>query len=1608
MSSTSSSIAAAAAATGELASLFSIFGATLLNGEDRGEEEGEPFASSEVTGEARGLITFSMTLLIELRELGLFSLFKGAREFLQMGVCKELRGLSCLRDIEEREGGGVASTTLFATHKAWRRAALQDGLRGLGSPMELLEFMRLEELHRQEQEGREGLREFRELGCLSYMRDFQLLLCSSCSLAVNPLNIKGHVLKHCPPFIKGKEKRAFTSKAIRFIASSFVVSSLRESHFLILLSSALSPPLRPFKELSMKGELYACSIASHCCVIRSTLYYIKRHIREEHKPLLRNMDMNRCYRVIARGQALEENRFFFGVTATLEETGKGREGGRAQGGAMGEQREGDEGLSLAPSSSLSPPRHPLHRVDSSYSSEGEGADLDPFKLASSSFLEELKEKEDSYHGGEVPFSLSNQEKYSTFQTKTRYLEFVARRDKQVLKGLVAPLAKAEAGGGGVLGILVDHLTEMLYLSLEKSLLLSRVHLNLLNSFQLNVTRNKGFKPLLEARSRVLYFNFFASFLTFLLRSYKDKGCRALRLYALPPTLCKCLGELEGLAALKLRGEQEGEDGDRGRRERARLYSIQKSLSLRLNKQKLKNFDLEALSDDEDDKDEEEEDDNGIEGGGGGRQRKALLLLPLPLPPHPPRSASILDRVVSLSKDDDATSASIKRKLLGLLISLFKQETNLYLFKSPIHSFLACKSIREDLSMRDSLDFSQFYSKFIYCSQLIVIEYAFSYVISRGDEASSLTSIIRDMMSSCFHNGAPTPLGEILNNRSYCFKVNKELSSLSSIIISSTIRETLSYKKVTISVDDLRQLFREAILTPSQVLREKLLLGLPHEEYRHVSLEEFSAVEDASSTAPYKCFRDFHPTCPKNNALIRDYILREPLQRARFFMTGKEDKLVLSPIAVRAYMRDVKEFLKLCLLMVHYTSGLPLRGTELTTLRFLNSYKDKREMFLDKASHLFVLNISYYKGREQREKETSNIRYLCREASRVFLLYITLVSPFVGFLNLASMPSRSAYKRLLPLSCYFFCHEKQILTSRELSIKLSTFSNLVLGQRIGIQVYRQLIVAVVREFMGEALDGETLTLGEEATPTSSRGRDSFRDIRALQMNHSTTTEEFNYGRSASTFVNVKEGVQRRHLEFCLRFFAYFHILNLSADPPHPFASALGDRGHRGGPKTAQGSMLALRFQKGAASSLPSTTSSSSGSRKHLRGRSSITSALQNNLIVKRVRVRVDELNNMSSSSTSASPTLLHLLQEFLNDPLASFRVREQELLVRAILLKVPYILAILPTNGGKSLSYLLTASLATSNVSIIILPLVGLKQDIKGRATAFNIPCVAYEEGPRGLGQGVEASSLILISIETMVREDFVFYLRNLIEDSKLDRIIVDECHLLLSSSSYRSIMYRFIEILLLPTQFVFLTGTLPFAYEVELKQTLKLESLSVIRAPTSRGDISYNMRLYTSPSDEEHIEEVRAYVEAYKRELRGLGDKILIFCPTVPSIVEMGEALGCPVYHSSLEGKEDVLQGFLKGDSLYTRVLVSSSALEEGLDYPSVRLVVYKDFAYLFLSFLQGSGRGGRDGRKSSSVFFHSKDEEEDRASDSLDRLTLWRRSPARAASVGSTPSPVQ
>jgi superfamily II DNA helicase RecQ len=225
-----------------------------------------------------------------------------------------------------------------------------------------------------------------------------------------------------------------------------------------------------------------------------------------------------------------------------------------------------------------------------------------------------------------------------------------------------------------------------------------------------------------------------------------------------------------------------------------------------------------------------------------------------------------------------------------------------------------------------------------------------------------------------------------------------------------------------------------------------------------------------------------------------------------------------------------------------------------------------------------------------------------------------------------------------------------------------------------------------------------------------------------------------------------------------------------------------------------------------------------------------------------RLRFSDLLSLSNIRNT-SLLLSNILKEFFNNKDAEFRSLEQELLIKSILLKVPYILVILLTNIRKSLSYLLISSLSTSKYTIIILPLVKLKLDILKRAKEFNIPCFDYKEENLFI-------IITLISIESIVNNTFISLVRGLINNNSLDHIIFDECYLLISAFNYRFIMFRFKEILILLMQFIFLSKTLPLIFEDYIKTDLSLNNLSIIRSNYSRSNISYKVSTYISNNNE--------------------------------------------------------------------------------------------------------------------------------------------------------------
>jgi len=304
---------------------------------------------------------------------------------------------------------------------------------------------------------------FTELSFLVYYPDFKLLLCSACFQAINPPNFKGHLERHfAPSYNRGREKEGKVREALALL-SKLEVASLQESYSLII-SFSKHFTLLPFQELKIVEDIFACSCSRYCNTLKQSKRYIRKHIKEEH-PSTPLEDLESSYIVIRKAQSLEPTRFFFKV----EEKEKGK--ARAAIPSIVEEEEEEE--------------------------EEEGdKEEDLFKQASSLFIQEVQSKRDAINNKSNSFTLNPNEKLTPFQMKTKYIEFLSSRDLSQLSSLVSPISKEEEE----LSILNTSLQEVLYLSLEKSTFLIRIHLNILNSFEKNKVRNKGFTPLVNSLS----------------------------------------------------------------------------------------------------------------------------------------------------------------------------------------------------------------------------------------------------------------------------------------------------------------------------------------------------------------------------------------------------------------------------------------------------------------------------------------------------------------------------------------------------------------------------------------------------------------------------------------------------------------------------------------------------------------------------------------------------------------------------------------------------------------------------------------------------------------------------------------------------------------------------------------------------------------------------------------------------------------------------------------------------------------------------------------------------------------------------------------------------
>jgi superfamily II DNA helicase RecQ len=187
----------------------------------------------------------------------------------------------------------------------------------------------------------------------------------------------------------------------------------------------------------------------------------------------------------------------------------------------------------------------------------------------------------------------------------------------------------------------------------------------------------------------------------------------------------------------------------------------------------------------------------------------------------------------------------------------------------------------------------------------------------------------------------------------------------------------------------------------------------------------------------------------------------------------------------------------------------------------------------------------------------------------------------------------------------------------------------------------------------------------------------------------------------------------------------------------------------------------------------------------------------------------------------------------------------------------------------------------------------------------------------------------MVAPEKAISGAFGTFIDRLKAVRQLDRIVIDECHVILNDQDrFRTRLQRLGGLASARTQMILLTATLPLCQEGLLIERMgwRREEVTLLRMATVRKNIRYRViRADAKLRAGQHDELVAGLVQKEP-------GKVVVYCNS------------------------------------RTRVVVATNAFGVGIDIPDIRLVIHADEPREFIDFAQESGRAGRDGQRSDEI----------------------------------------
>ncbi|KAG4432780.1 hypothetical protein IFR05_011736 [Cadophora sp. M221] len=138
-----------------------------------------------------------------------------------------------------------------------------------------------------------------------------------------------------------------------------------------------------------------------------------------------------------------------------------------------------------------------------------------------------------------------------------------------------------------------------------------------------------------------------------------------------------------------------------------------------------------------------------------------------------------------------------------------------------------------------------------------------------------------------------------------------------------------------------------------------------------------------------------------------------------------------------------------------------------------------------------------------------------------------------------------------------------------------------------------------------------------------------------------------------------------------------------------------------------------------------------------------------------------------------------LKKVLSQEEPEFRSNEQKEAVFAALNQQTSLIVVLPTSGGKTLTFTLPAILRDPSVSIVVAPFNALKKDYVRRLRLAHIEHIIWHH------EETRYAPIVVVSADRAATTGFITYKSMLRKQKLLRRIMLNECHLTFTASDYQ-------------------------------------------------------------------------------------------------------------------------------------------------------------------------------------------------------------------------------